>query len=232
MMKNLSKIKQWILRNINKLYSSTESKLSLWNGGSSNYWETRYAAGGTSGKGSYGQLATYKANFVNEFIVKNEIKLVLEFGCGDGNQLNLLICDNYIGLDVSESVIKNCKKEFNSDQSKKFFTLNEFDHSKSKLVISLDVIFHLVEEEIFISYMQSIFSHSEKFVIIYSSNINRKNCRFKPHIRHRKFTDWIDQNKPDWKLISFVPNKFKYSMINRSFSDFFVYEKIDDERSE
>jgi Methionine biosynthesis protein MetW len=57
---------------------------------SGDYWESRYRAGGTSGAGSYGLLAAFKADFINAFVTDNGIASVLDLGCGDGNLLSLL----------------------------------------------------------------------------------------------------------------------------------------------
>lgn len=56
---------------------------------SRNYWEKRYAKGGNSGVGSYSILAEYKASVINNFVTKNNIKKVIEWGSGDCNQLSL-----------------------------------------------------------------------------------------------------------------------------------------------
>jgi hypothetical protein len=49
---------------------------------SNSYWEARYGAGGSSGAGSYGRLAAFKAAFVNAFVADNHIRSVLDLGCG------------------------------------------------------------------------------------------------------------------------------------------------------
>ena len=36
--------------------------------GSAGYWEERYAAGGDSGRGSYGKDAAFKADVLNRFV--------------------------------------------------------------------------------------------------------------------------------------------------------------------
>ena len=54
---------------------------------SSDFWEYRYKKGYDSGRGSYGKFAEIKSENINYFISKNNIKDVIEFGCGDGNQL-------------------------------------------------------------------------------------------------------------------------------------------------
>jgi hypothetical protein len=44
---------------------------------SKDYWEKRYAKGETSGAGSYGDLARYKAEIVNAFVEENNIHRTL-----------------------------------------------------------------------------------------------------------------------------------------------------------
>src|ERR1700733_9306823 len=83
--------------------------------GSARYWERNYARGGTSGEGSYDALAQGKAVFLNEFVRTREIRSVIEFGCGDGNQLSLADYSSYIGLDVSRSAIERCQHRFATD---------------------------------------------------------------------------------------------------------------------
>ena len=56
--------------------------------GSGEFWESRYQRGETSGGGSYGRLAQFKAQTLNRFVEENEIASVIEFGCGDGHQLS------------------------------------------------------------------------------------------------------------------------------------------------
>ena len=53
------------------------------------YWDTRYAGGGTSGAGSYGPAAKWKAAAVNKWVAELGVEDVIDFGCGDGNQLGL-----------------------------------------------------------------------------------------------------------------------------------------------
>lgn len=78
----------------------------------------------------------------------------------------------YTGLDVSPCVIEKVKKQFANDKSKVFYEVGEFleNPSSAELGLSLDVIYHLVNDEIFESYMYNLFTYAQKFVIIYSSN--------------------------------------------------------------
>jgi len=158
---------------------------------SKSWWEKFYSGGGNSAPGSYGVLAQFKAQIINDFVKKNKIKRVIEFGCGDGNQLSMFKIPNYTGLDVSKTIIQKNIKYFRKDKTKKFFLYPEaFDNTsffKTDLAISLDVIYHIIEDNAFNKYMKDLFNSSKKFVIIYSSNTN-KNSLNPPHVKHREFS--------------------------------------------
>ncbi len=86
---------------------------------SRDYWEGRYAKGLDSGAGSYNRLATYKADFLNKFVAENAIERVIEFGSGDGAQLELADYPEYIGIDVSKTAIARTRTKFRSDLKKR-----------------------------------------------------------------------------------------------------------------
>lgn len=115
---------------------------------SKKYWENRYSTGGNSGAGSYGKFAQYKSIILNEFVQNNKINKVIEFGCGDGNQLQLAKYPEYLGLDVSTTALDLCKNKFKHDKSKVFKPLKQYKQETADLVLSLDVIFHLVEDKV------------------------------------------------------------------------------------
>lgn len=192
---------------------------------SSEYWESRYALGDTSGPGSYGRLARFKAEFLNEFCRKHNIQSVVEFGCGDGSQLALAKYASYIGVDVSQTAVDICRRKFSGDVSKRFVHLPEAAPDlQADLALSLDVIFHLVEDSVFEAYMRRLYAAARRFVIVYSSN--REQPWPNPHVRHREFTRWVAQNVPDWRLQSTVKNRFPYKASDperTSFSDFHVF---------
>jgi hypothetical protein len=193
---------------------------------SSQYWTERYDHGRDSGAGSYGRLAKYKASVLNDFVGSKKISLVVELGCGDGAQLTLSKYPRYIGLDISENAIKRCKKLFSDDLSKSFFMMkNNSPDVRADLSISLDVIYHLVENDVFDEYMKKLFNYSNKYVIIYSSNHDEYEGDL--HVRHRCFSKWIENNEPAWKLIRIEKNKYpfqKNQAHKTSFADFYFYE--------
>ena len=88
---------------------------------SDQYWEDRYRRGGDSGSGSYGRLAAFKAEVLNDFVASREITSVVEFGCGDGAQLRRSRYPRYTGFDVSPTAVRNCRQQFAMNDSMKFF---------------------------------------------------------------------------------------------------------------
>ena len=194
---------------------------------SANYWQERYKKGGNSGTGSYNLLAEFKAEVINTFINENSIESVVEFGCGDGNQLKHYKLKKYVGYDVSPESINICKAIFKNDISKTFKLTSNYQLEKFDLAMSIDVIYHLVENEVFNEYMKKLFDINNKYVIIYSSNTNINPEDTCPHVLQRKFTDWIEENKISFTLEQFIPNKYPYNgdEINSSISDFYIYKK-------
>jgi len=193
---------------------------------SKKYWINRYNAGGHSGSGSYGHLAEFKGTIINDFLKANKIENVIEFGCGDGNQLRYLRISNYLGFDISEKAIRICRDIFREDKSKKFKLIDEYQNEQAELVISLDVIFHLIEDEIFEEYMNRLFSSSLKYVIIYSSNTDLNPIIHAPHFKHRHFSLWVEQKFSQYKLLAKIPNKFPFDGTeNTSVSDFYIYKR-------
>lgn len=196
--------------------------------GSKKYWEDRYAAGGSSGAGSYDKLALFKAKIINNFVKQHGIRTVIEFGCGDGNQLKLADYPLYLGYDVSGTAISLCKSRFSTDETKQFKPVQQYRNETADLSLSLDVIYHLVEDEAYKDYMHRLFKASRRFVIIYSSNTNKNSTYKCAHIKHRKFTEWIERNRPQWNLQKHIPNKYPYNgdVKSGSFSDFYIFEKL------
>jgi hypothetical protein len=193
--------------------------------GSADFWERRYARGGTSGKGSYGALALSKADFINGFVGRNGVQSVIEFGCGDGNQLSLADYPSYIGLDVSRAAIEMCKDRFADDLHKSFFLYDSsyfVDRAglfKADMAISLDVVYHLVEDSVFEAYMGHLFGAGNRYVVVYSTNEVMHDDA--PHVRHRCFSSWIDSNCPGWRLREVADG----AAPGPRRADFFVYQR-------
>lgn len=200
--------------------------------GTANYWEERYHEGGNSGAGSYNRLAEFKAEFLNAFIVEKNIKEAIEFGCGDGNQAEMIHYPSYVGFDISKTAINICIDKFSNDPSKSFFLYDSRAFKDNKnifkadLTLSLDVLYHIIEDDLFEKYISHLFNASSRYVIIYSNDFDDRSAS---HVRERKFTEYVAAKNKNWKLIDRVRNKYPYDPKdpdNTSSADFYIYEKV------
>jgi SAM-dependent methyltransferase len=172
--------------------------------GSGRYWEDRYAAGGTSGPGSYGPSAQWKADMVNAWVRELGMTSVVDFGCGDGNQLSLADYPRYLGLDRSATAVRHCIERFSADPTKSFLKFEPGELAdpagwlRGDMALSMEVIFHLVEDDIFEDYMRRLFAGAERFVVICSNDSSGD--ELVPHERHRSFTAWVARECPGWRL--------------------------------
>jgi len=105
--------------------------------------------------------------------------------------------------------------------------MREYNGETAELTLSLDVIYHLVEFEVFLDYMNRLFESAKRYVVIYSSDTDENAKGQAAHVWHRKFTKWVELEKPEWQLASHIPNKYPYAGDTRtgSSSDFFIYKR-------
>mgnify|MGYP006273884511 CR=1 FL=1 len=194
---------------------------------STKYWMDRYNNGGNSGKGSYDKFAEFKGNVINKLIKEKNINSIIELGCGDGNQLKHFNITSYSGIDISKKIITDNKTKFKGKKDYDFILLDDFIKNpfKADATMSLDVIYHLVEDDVFYNHMKLLFENALKYVIIYSSNKSIEPTQ--PHVRHRKFEDWITFNQPGFTLERHIPNIFTPEKYPDSYSlaDFYIYKK-------
>lgn len=170
------------------------------------YWEQRYRDGRDSGEGSQGENAVRKADLVNDAIEKFNVKSLVDFGTGDGNVLEHITTDvTYLGVDITPTALKKLVTEHlsrffiydpltstNDDQNPLFYL-------RADMSLSMDVIFHLVEDSYYHHYLDNLFRTARKVVLIwgtdYDGGITAR------HVRRRNFTADIAQKHPEWTLI-------------------------------
>jgi SAM-dependent methyltransferase len=192
---------------------------------SARFWEANYAQGRTSGSGSYGALAEGKRRFLDDLVRERDVSTVIEFGCGDGNQLSMARYPSYIGLDVSPTAIGLCQRRFAADATKSFFLYDGACFTDragiftAELALSLDVIYHLTEDAVFEAYLRHLFAAGQRLVVIYSTDAEVSGTA--PHVRHRHFTRWVEASIPGWRLTGVTAGPGT----ERARADFFVYER-------
>ncbi len=232
----MSSLKEFIIKN--KVLNATITPIYHFlvrdkNFRSSEYWEKRYQKGGNSGAGSYGRLSEFKAKVINGFAAEHNVRSVIEFGCGDGNQLGLFKIPHYTGLDVSSKSVQTCIGLYGHDDSKSFFKYEPACFRDTLRILhadatmSLDVVYHLIEDEVYEKYMTDLFGCADRYVIIYASNTDEQTRYQAQHVKHRKFTDWVEANQPSWSLKQVIENEYtlKDNSIQESFAHFFIFEK-------
>ena len=197
--------------------------------GSASYWEQRYAEGGNSGAGSYGRLARFKGAVVNELVEQGDIGSVIDLGCGDGHQLGLMKLPDYIGFDVSRTSLEMCRERHRGDERKRFLPFDELPGHRADLSLSLDVVYHLVEDEVFERYMHGLFDSSRKLVLVYASDPERDLQTANSHVRHRAVTRWVAEQRADFELLGRVENAYPLQSdpVNESFAHFMIFRRID-----
>jgi len=194
---------------------------------SHDYWVSRYENGGNSGVGSKNVLNLFKTTFTNSLIEKLHIKSIIDFGCGDGNFANNIRVSKYVGVDVSTVVLDSLKNAFQNDASREFYLLSE-QFNACELSISMDVIYHLIDQSAFEDYMKHLFKFAERYVLIYSSNFINLGPTFQTasHIKHRDFDRYV----PDgFSFVQKFENLFPYDPEkpnSTSWSDFWLYKRI------
>lgn len=183
------------------------------------YWNSRYAEGRDSGEGSRGENARAKARFVNELIREHGVHSMVDWGCGDGQVLEHITGDvAYVGVDVS-GVVLNKIQTRNPDR---FFVLHERTSEathwlEADLALSMDVIFHLVNDKDYHDYLLSLFGSARKIVAIYSTDY--PGGRTARHVLRRQFTPDVAQRFTNWELFQQAPDPEQ--------PGFYLYRRMD-----
>jgi len=186
---------------------------------SDKYWEDRYKNGGNSGVASYGIYAEFKSDIINNTIKEYNIQNMCELGCGEGEHLNNITID-YTGYDVSKNVIDRNIKKYKGKNNLLFTNdLDSINSKKFELTLSMDVILHLINDDVYYSYINNLFMLSDKYVIIYE-NDNDYSIGMAKHNKYRKFSNDIPKN---FKLINKINNPYKGKDTK---ADFYIFQKI------
>lgn len=182
------------------------------------YWDRRYREGRTSGAGSEGDEGAYKADYISDLIHNHDIESVVDWGCGDGQVLERMRLEGaeYLGVDVSLTIVNRMREKFPEYE---FITpVPGMNDLKWELGLSMDVLFHLPDDVDYFEYLDQLFGHSTRFVVIYSTNY--AGGRTARHVFRREFTPDIAGRFPDWELTTVE------TPLREGLASFFVYEKV------
>lgn len=166
--------------------------------GSNQYWVDRYRLGGNAGAGSFGAAARHKAGVLNAFVATHGIRSVIEFGCGDGRQLELAEYPAYTGCDISADALAQCRARFAGNGDRRFLSMDDAAGQRADLGLSLDVLYHLVEDAVYEDYLRTLFSAAERYVVIYSTDVAGA-PRTMRHVRHRHVSADVEARFPEFE---------------------------------
>jgi hypothetical protein len=95
-----------------------------------------------------------------------------------------------------------CETVFAHDPTKTFHTLPLPWPVAADLVLSLDVIYHLVEDDVFEQHMADVFTSALHWVILYTTDSDSIDPDFKPaaHVKHRPVTSYVQTVFPQWEI--------------------------------
>lgn len=191
---------------------------------SARYWQRRYSSGRTSGAGSRGANAEYKAAFINEFIRSHGVATVIEFGFGDRVQLEMCEYSGYLGFEVSRTAILERRRQFRGNVNRRFKHLDDYAGETADLTVSLDVLYHLVERRVYEEHLTKLFEASRRHVLIFSTAFDCT-ARTARHAKHRNFLNWIEENCSGWRSRAVAPPR-----VDRrdAAADFYLFERIPD----
>ena len=163
------------------------------------YWEARYASGRDSGSGSRGAEAAYKAGLVNAIVEQMHLSSLLDLGCGDGQQAALLRVPGYVGYDPSPTAIAQCRSRLPDLRFTTEMPAEVFDAT-----LSMDVIYHLTDDEAYQAYLAALFGHARRAVLVYGLNETAAG----PELLHMRMRRWRPDVPPDWWLSRYERGSF------------------------
>lgn len=147
--------------------------------GSEQYWDNRYAAGYSSGYGSYGDQLEKKLKWLSGL----DIQSITEIGCGDfnfGKRLLEMYHVPYTGLDISKVIIERNQIIYPEHT----FTMMHNNPPKADLLLCIDVILHIMTDEELEEMYQTLERTWTKYLAV---TAYERDEDLGTHVRIRKF---------------------------------------------
>lgn len=168
------------------------------------YWEERYRRGGFSGAGSRGEEAAQKVQLVNDVVEANGVQSLLDLGCGDGHVAAGISVARYTGYDPAPSALALAREQRPDGH---FMRTLPAGPMRFDMTLSMDVLFHLVDERTYAEYLEALFGYSD-LVLVYGTD---KELQGRSHVLHRV---WTKDVPPGWSMQE-IPVRFKRAWLLR-----------------
>lgn len=133
----------------------------------SDYWETRYQKGGSSGSGSVGLSRLIKWRTINKHV---DIKKssVIDVGCGDLSFWKGKTCRDYTGIEMSPT---RYKENVDLRPDFKFINSNAADYQnikKADVVFCFDMLFHIMDDGDYLKILENVVKYSNGHIFVYT----------------------------------------------------------------
>jgi len=153
-------------------------------------------------------------------INKYDLKSISDVGCGECTLLPYLQgIRKYYGYDISPAVLSKVSKNAQDGFSKEFILLtNNTKIVSSDLVLSLEVIFHQVNDDEYLDYMRKLVNSNGEYLLILTMNegILKTNHIKNRHIKYRDISKFMDST--NYSLVE------KFPFTERT-STYYLYKK-------
>ena len=89
-------------------------------------------------------------------------------------------------------------------------------------------IYHLVEDEVFETYMRDLFRAAPRCVAVYSTDADVTHIGQAPHVRHRCFSASIARQIPGWRMVEWIENNLSVDALDGAelLPDFHFFARV------
>lgn len=129
------------------------------------YWENRYRSGKTSGPGSIGLFREWKWFTIDSYV---EIQSVNDFGCGDLSFWDDRTCGDYLGIDISPTIIELNRKRRPEWSFLCADLCSKLDVSSKQVVFAMDILFHIMDSKKLELFFENCCVSANKFIFIHN----------------------------------------------------------------
>jgi SAM-dependent methyltransferase len=132
------------------------------------FWNQRYTTDPQkgSGPGSRGENLTLKRKVIDSVITEHGISSVLDIGCGDIAILDSLEIRNYVGIDISDIVVRQNKARRPEWDFVCEDLAGAFQPPSAELVLCLDVLIHQKARKDYIGILSKALNSSTRIALI------------------------------------------------------------------
>ena len=191
-------------------------------------WNRKYLQDKVFVKGGLFEYTTKWVWDIIEHHVKEDIRIkCIDIGCGDLSFWKYRLfhyrpCKNYIGIDISDFIIKENVKKFPNRQ---FLNLSSSDYVEglsSLVVLCMDLLFHIPDNCVYVNTIINLCEYSKKWIIL--SNWHKEPEKYN--------TDYQTYRNFDYYQYIFEHYGFKLMTMHKvpinNIGAIYVYKKVDE----